>query len=61
MHAITSAKRSHEFEGEWGGIYGRTWREDKEERTVTVLLYINILINHLTNIINFTVVWFINT
>lgn len=34
MHVITGReqKRSHEFEGMWGGVYGRAWREKREGR-----------------------------
>lgn len=31
-YAITNDdKRSHEFEGEWGGVYGSIWMEEREE------------------------------
>lgn len=37
MHTVTTdEKRSYEFEGEWIGIYGRVWREEKEERNVVI-------------------------
>jgi hypothetical protein len=25
-------KRGHEFEGEWGGVYERVWREEEKGR-----------------------------
>lgn len=33
IHAITSSgkKRGHEFEGEWGGVCGRDWREERQQ------------------------------
>lgn len=27
-----SEERGHEIEGEWGGVYGRVWKEGKEGR-----------------------------
>lgn len=37
IHTIAvGAKRGHESEGEWGGIYGKTWREEMEEITVII-------------------------
>lgn len=39
MYAITtSEKRSHEFEGEWGGVYGRFWRKEREGINVVIKL-----------------------
>lgn len=28
---IISDKRVHAFEEQWGGVYGRVWREGREE------------------------------
>lgn len=38
MHVTkVSEKEVHEFEGELRGVYGRTWREERERRNVTIL------------------------
>lgn len=38
MHTITTGEElSHEFEGDWGGIYGGVWREEREGRKVIIL------------------------
>lgn len=35
MYAIeTGENRDHEFEEEWGRVYGRAWRKEREERNV---------------------------
>lgn len=40
MHIYTSItiseKRSQEFEGEQGGLYGKVWRGEKEGRNVLI-------------------------
>lgn len=38
MHAIKiNEKRGYKFEGEWGGLYKRVWREERERRNVIIL------------------------
>ena len=38
IHAITiNEKRGHDFEGGWGGLHGRAWREGSEGRNVVVV------------------------
>lgn len=31
-----SERGGHEGEGEWGGVYGRVWEEEKEGRNVVI-------------------------
>ena len=39
MYTVTiSEKRGLEFEGEWGGAYGRIWMEEGEGRNVVIKL-----------------------
>lgn len=39
MHSIAiSEKRGHELEGEWGGVYGKVWKEERKERNVVIKL-----------------------
>lgn len=33
-----SGNRGHGFEGEWGGVYGRVWREKRGGRNVIITL-----------------------
>lgn len=36
-HSITTVeKRSHRFEGEWGGVYRKVWRNEREGRDVVI-------------------------
>lgn len=38
MHTIIfSGKRGHEFEGEWGVVYGITWRKERESTNVIII------------------------
>lgn len=37
LHKITiSEKRGYELEGEQGGIYGKSWREEREGRNAII-------------------------
>lgn len=39
MHAITvNERRGYEFEGEWEGVYGTLWREERQGIKVLILL-----------------------
>jgi hypothetical protein len=39
LHTITiNKKRGHEFDGEWGTIYGRVWDEERKKRSVITTL-----------------------
>lgn len=38
LHAITiNEERGHEFDGEWGMIYGRVWDEERKQCVITTL------------------------
>jgi hypothetical protein len=38
MHAITIAEeRDHEFERDWGPVYGRIWEEENQGRSIIKL------------------------
>lgn len=37
MHAIRSnGKMGHEFEGDWRGVYGTVWREERIRKNGTI-------------------------
>lgn len=38
MLVITINEKGHEFERERGGLYGRVWIEEKEEKNGTIIL-----------------------